>query len=201
MNVNVSPRARMTTTAIVRLRAPVKRGLLDIMSATSLLLCLPPCQRIRHLPKDTAQRLGRRVGEPTWGEDNAVEATSRVGDNLDIHPSGLAGFLQFPNGGHTEKRVKKPSCDGKFLDGFLGGRLHRKADDLWQPSIARHLSLQPLWRHGSVEDDQSRLGQRGVCDPSLIGFVSPRRCGRCWAYRRCGRCWAYRRCRRCWTYR
>src|SRR5262245_54120601 len=136
MNVNVSPRARMITTAIVRCRAPVKRGLPDIMRATSLLLCLLPCQRIRHLPKDTAQRFGRRVGEPTWGDDNAVEATSPCGDNLDIHPSGLAGFLQFRNGGYTEKRVKKPSCGGKFLDGFLGGRLHRKADDFWQISIA-----------------------------------------------------------------
>src|SRR5215510_2565676 len=130
MNVNVSPRASMITTAIVCCRAPVKRGLPDIMRATSLLLCLLPCQRIRHLPKDTAQRLSRRVGEQTGGEDNAVEATSRCGDNPDVHPSGLASFLQFPNGGHTEKRIKKPSCSGKFLEGFLGGRLHRKTDNL-----------------------------------------------------------------------
>src|SRR5262245_18314314 len=131
MNVNVSPRAIMTTTAIVRCRPPVKRGLPDIMSATSLLSCLLPCYRIRHLPKDATQCLGRRVGEPTWGEDNAVEATSGCGDNLDIHPGRLAGFLQFPNSSHTEKRIKKPSCGGKFLDGFLGGRLHRKTDDIW----------------------------------------------------------------------
>src|SRR5712692_5094587 len=146
------------------------------MRATSLLLCLPPCERIRHLPKDTAQRLGCRVGERTWGDDNAVEATSRYGDNLNIHPSGLAGFLQFPNGGHTEKRIKKPSCGGKVLEGFLGGRLHRKADE-WNPSIARHLSLQPLWRHGSGEDYQSSLVARGICDPSPIGCVSPGRFG------------------------
>src|SRR5262245_27648776 len=157
MNVNVSPRASMITTAIVRCRAPVKRDLPDIMRATSLLLGLLPCQRIRHLPKDTAQRFGRRVGEPTWGDDNAVEATYWCGDHPDIHASGLAGCLQFRNGGHAEKRVKKPSCGGKFLDGFLRGRLHRKADDFWKLSIARHLSLQPLWRHGPVEDDHRSL--------------------------------------------
>jgi hypothetical protein len=50
-----------------------------------------------------------------------VEDTSRCGDNFDIHPSGLAGLLQFPNGGHTEQRVKKPSCGSKFLDGFALG--------------------------------------------------------------------------------